>query len=395
LPCLSRAPPPGKAETALPDRSARIAAAVKTLIVKVGSSTVADDALELRRRLLAALVAALAEQVHGGARVVLVSSGAIACGQQVLGASERPREIPALQAASAVGQGRLFAHYERLFADQELTAAQVLLTSEDFARRSSYVNARNTLRRLLAWEVVPVVNENDTTATDEISFGDNDVLAAQVAIMLRADLLLLLTDRDGLYSSDPARDPAARLVARVGRPADLAGVDAGGHGRRGAGGMQGKTAAALMAAAAGVRTVIANGARAGVVADAVAGRSVGTLVVPQRAAAPAFKLWLRYAKPVRGTLEVDRGAALALTGAGGSLLPVGVVAAHGAFGAGDNVAIVGPDGVEIGRGLVSMSSRDVRRVLGLRSAEVQELAPQLEQEVVHRDCLVLVGEEDA
>jgi glutamate 5-kinase len=367
---------------------------VKTLIVKVGSSTVADDALELRRRLLSSLVAALGEQVHRGSRVVLVSSGAIACGQQVLGASERPREIPALQAASAVGQGRLFAQYERLFADQELTAAQVLLTSEDFARRGSYVNARNTLRRLLAWGVVPIVNENDTTATDEIRFGDNDVLAAQVAIMLRADLLLLLTDRDGLFSADPARDVGARLVRRVRRPADLAGIDAGGHGRRGAGGMQGKTAAALMAAAAGVRTVIANGARSGVVADAAAGRPVGTLVVPQRTATPAFKLWLRYAKPVRGTLEVDRGAAHALAEAGGSLLPVGVVAVRGAFAAGDNVAILGPDGVEVARGLVTMSARDVRRVRGLRSAEVRRLAPQLEDEVVHRDCLVLVGEED-
>jgi len=367
---------------------------VKTLILKVGSSTVADATLELRRRLLAGLVATLAEQVHDGVRVILVSSGAIACGQKVLGAPERPRQIPALQAASAVGQGRLFAFYERLFADQELTAAQVLLTSEDFARRGSYVNARNTLRRLLAWGVVPVVNENDTTATDEIRFGDNDVLAAQVAIMLRADLLLLLTDRDGLYSTDPARDPGARLVRRIERPADLAGVDAGAHGRRGAGGMQGKTAAALMAAAAGVRTVIANGARPGVVADALAGRPVGTLVAPQRAAAPAFKLWLRYAKPVRGTLEIDAGAARALATSGGSLLPVGVVAVHGAFAAGDNVAIAGPDGVEVARGLTTMSARDVRRVRGLRSAEVRESSPQLEDEVVHRDSLVLVGEEE-
>jgi glutamate 5-kinase len=367
---------------------------VKTLIVKVGSSTVADDALEIRRRLLAGLVAGLAAQVHGGVRVVLVSSGAIACGQQVLGTRERPREIPALQAASAVGQGRLFSFYERLFVDQELTAAQVLLTSEDFARRASYVNARNTLRRLLAWGVVPVVNENDTTATDEIRFGDNDVLAAQVAIMLRADLLLLLTDRDGLYSSDPERDPEALLVQRIERPADLAGVDAGSHGRRGAGGMQGKTGAALMAAAAGVRTVIANGSRPDVVADAVAGRPVGTLVAPQRASVPAFKLWLRYAKPVRGTLEIDAGAARALAASGGSLLPVGVVAAHGTFVAGDNVAIVGPDGIEVARGLVTMSARDVRRVRGLRSADVRELLPQLEDEVVHRDCLVLIGEEE-
>ena len=191
---------------------------MKTIVVKVGSSTVADDHLRLRRRLLAGLVADIAELVHGGRRVVLVSSGAIACGQHVLGVTERPRQVPALQAASAVGQGRLFAHYERLFGDHELTAAQVLLTSEDFDRRDSYVNARNTLRRLLAWGVVPVVNENDTTATDEIRFGDNDVLAAQVAIMLRADLLVLLTDQDGLYTMDPRKHGAAELVRRVTEP---------------------------------------------------------------------------------------------------------------------------------------------------------------------------------
>jgi glutamate 5-kinase len=231
---------------------------VKTIIVKVGSSTVADDRLNLRRRLLAGLAADVSDLVHERRRVVLVSSGAIACGQHMLGVSERPRQVPALQAASAVGQGRLFAHYERLFADHELTAAQVLLTSEDFARRASYVNARNTLRRLLSWGVVPVVNENDTTATDEIRFGDNDVLAAQVAIMLRADLLVLLTDQDGLYTCDPRKDGSAELVSRISDPAELAALDVGDVSRRGAGGMRGKTAAALMAAAADVRTVIAN-----------------------------------------------------------------------------------------------------------------------------------------
>lgn len=368
---------------------------MKTLVVKVGSSTVADDALQIRRRLLSNLVSDIAALVHEGTRVVLVSSGAIACGQQVLRTAQRPREIPALQAASAVGQGRLFALYERLFADQELTAAQVLLTSEDFARRGSYVNAQNTLRRLLSWGIVPVVNENDTTATDEIRFGDNDVLAAQVAIMLRADLLLLLTDRDGLYSSDPAKDADAALVRRIERPADLAGVEAGGHSPRGAGGMQGKTAAALMAAAAGVRTVIANGAAPRVVGDAHAGRPVGTLVEPQVAAVPAFKLWLRYAKPVRGTLEIDGGAVHALAETGGSLLPVGITGVHGSFVAGDNVTIVGPDGVEVARGLVTMSARDARRVQGLRTSEVRGLFPHWDDEVVHRDCLVLIDEEEA
>jgi glutamate 5-kinase len=366
---------------------------VKTIVVKVGSSTVADDQLRLRRRLLAGLVADVAELVHEGRRVVLVSSGAIACGQHVLGTSERPRQIPALQAASAVGQGRLFAHYERLFADHELTAAQVLLTSDDFARRASYVNASNTLRRLLSWRVVPVVNENDTTAVDEIRFGDNDVLAAQVAIMLRADLLLLLTDQDGLYTADPGRDADARLVRRVERPEDLAALDVRERTRRGAGGMRGKMAAGLMAAAADVRTVIANGARPRVVQAAAAGEAVGTEISPRSGGAPAFKLWLRYAKPVRGTLDVDAGAAQALAGGGGSLLPVGVVAVHGVFAAGDAVSIVGPDGVEVARGLASMGARDVRRVRGLRSADVKAMDPQLDDEVVHRDQLVLVGEE--
>ncbi len=366
---------------------------VKTIVVKVGSSTVADDQLRLRRRLLAGLAAEIAGLVHGGRRVVLVSSGAIACGQHVLGATERPRQIPALQAASAVGQGRLFAHYERLFADHELTAAQVLLTSEDFARRSSYVNAQNTLRRLLSWGVVPVVNENDTTATDEIRFGDNDVLAAQVAIMLRADLLLLLTDRDGLYTADPERHPGARLVRRVERPEDLAALDVREQSRRGAGGMRGKMAAGLMAAAADVRTVIANGSYPGALTAAAAGEPVGTEIVPRSAGAPAFKLWLRYAKPARGTLEVDAGAARAIAGGGGSLLPVGVVDVHGAFVAGDAVSIVGPDGAEIARGLVTMNARDVRRVRGLRTADVKAADPQLDDEVVHRDQLVLVGEE--
>ena len=366
---------------------------VKTLVVKVGSSTVADDQLHLRRRLLAGLVADIAGLVHGGRRVVLVSSGAIACGQHVLGVAERPRQVPALQAASAVGQGRLFTHYERLFGDHELTAAQVLLTSEDFNRRDSYVNARNTLRRLLTWNVVPVVNENDTTATDEIRFGDNDVLAAQVAIMLRADLLVLLTDQDGLYTADPRKDGAAELVRKVSDPSQLATLEVGEASRRGAGGMRGKTAAAVMAAAADVRTVIANGSRPGVLSAIVAGEDVGTQVLARATSSSAFKLWLRYAKPVRGTLEIDAGATKALAQGGSSLLPVGVTAVHGTFAAGDAVAIVGPGGGEIARGLTTMSARDLRRVRGLRSDELRAVSPHLEDEVVHRDRLVLIGEE--
>lgn len=348
---------------------------MKTLVVKVGSSTVADDHLHIRRRLLARLVADVSDRVHAGDRIVLVSSGAIACGQHVLGVTERPRQIPALQAASAVGQGRLFAHYERLFGDHELTAAQVLLTSEDFARRSSYVNARNTLRRLLSWGIVPIINENDTTATDEIRFGDNDVLAALVAIMLRADTLLLLTDQDGLYTSDPRSDPEARLVDRVEHPEDLVALDVRETTRRGAGGMRGKVAAALMAAAADVRTVIANGSTPGIVAAVTHGAKVGTTVVPQPAGVSSFKLWLRYAKPVRGTVEIDAGAVRALARHGSSLLPVGVTAVHGAFLAGDAITIVDAAGAEVARGLATMSARDVRRVVACTAPRCRRLAP--------------------
>jgi glutamate 5-kinase len=365
---------------------------MKTIVVKLGSTTVADARGRLRRTVLSALLAEVAELTEAGHRVVVVSSGAIACGQSALGLRERPERMADLQAASAVGQGRLFAAHARLCARHGRTAAQVLLTSTDFAQRRSYVNARATLRRLLSWRVVPIVNENDTTATDEIGFGDNDVLAAQVAIMLRADLLLLLTDRDGLYTSDPQRDPGARPIAQLTSGDDLAGVRWSSSGR-GAGGMSGKTAAALMAAGAGVRTVIAHGSRPGVITDAAAGVAVGTAVPGRREGGSAFKLWLRYAKPVRGTLEVDDGAARALAEAGGSLLPVGVTGVHGSFAAGDAVSVVGPGRGEIARGLAAIGARDLRRIAGLRSAEARRVVPHLDEEVVHRDHLVLIEKE--
>jgi len=348
----------------------------------------------LRRRLLTALAAEVSELVHEGRGVVLVSSGAIACGQHALGMSERPRLVPALQAASAVGQGRLFSHYERLFSDHELTAAQVLLASDDFARRTSYVNARSTLRRLLGWGVVPVVNENDTTATDEIRFGDNDILAAQVAMMLRAGMLVLLTDQDGLLADDPQCNPAASLVDKIAQPRELARVHAAAEVHRGVDGMREKVAAALMASAANVTTVIANGSRPGVLTAAVHGRPVGTLVAPRPSGASDFKLWIRYARPLRGRLVVDEGAVRALVSRGGSLLPVGVRAVHGGFAAGDAVAVVDVHGLEVARGLTTMSSRDLRHVQGLRSEDVRAINPHLQEEVVHRDRLALVGTAD-
>ena len=333
--------------------------------------------------------------MHGGRRVVLVSSGAIACGQHVLGVSERPRLVPALQAASAVGQGRLFAHYERLFGDHELTAAQVLLTSDDFARRTSYVNARNTLRRLLGWGVVPVVNENDTTATDEIRFGDNDVLAAQVAIMLRAATARAAHRPGRPLHQRPAARPEARLVTRVEHPRELVALDVGERlaaGRRRHARQGGRRAS--WPRAADVRTVIANGSRPGVLARRRrrrARRDVGRAAADPacRPSSSGSATPNRCVVRLRSTL----GRCAPWRRAAAACCPSASRPCTAAFVAGDAVAIVDADGVEVARGLATMSARDLRRVRGLRSDEVRALNPQLEDEVVHRDCLVLVGEE--
>ncbi len=366
---------------------------MKTIVVKFGSSTVTGPRGRLRRAVIAARAGEIADLLAAGHHVVVVSSGAIACGQALLEMGERPREMAALQAASAVGQGRLFAAWSRALARQGRIAAQVLLTSADIAERTAYVNARHTLRRLLRWGVVPVVNENDTTATDEIRFGDNDILAAQVAIMLRADLLLLLTDRGGLYTSDPSRDPQARLIEELSGGAGITQAELHDH-SGGAGGMRGKVAAALMAAAADVPVVIADGAAPAVIARAAEGEPVGTSVRAQSGGEPAFKLWLRYAKPVRGALDIDEGAARALRETGASLLPVGVLDVHGTFSAGDAVVLRDPAGREVAHGVAAMSAREVRRVTGLRSEEARRLLPHVGDEVVHRDRLVLSDEED-
>jgi glutamate 5-kinase len=362
---------------------------VKTIVVKVGSSTVADDHLRLRRRLLAGLVADIAELVHEGRRVVLVSSGAIACGQHVLGVSERPHEVPALQAASAVGQGRLFAHYERLFGDHELTAAQVLLTSEDFARRSSYVNARNTLRRLLSWGVVPVVNENDTVADDEIRFGDNDRIAALVANVIRADVLVLLTDTAGLFTADPRLDADASLIEEITAVDEALDAQVGGAGSaRGSGGMATKLAAARIASWSGVRAVIAAADAPDVVAGAIEGRSVGTVVMPHRDRLSSRKLWIAFAVGAAGRIVVDDGARVALEHQGRSLLAAGVRSVQGDFDAQDAVVVVGPDGRVFAKGLVRSDSSTVRAVAGRRTSEI---AADLPTEVIHRDDLVVLS----
>jgi glutamate 5-kinase len=361
-----------------------------TLVVKLGSSIVAADDGELRVDVLDRVCEQVAALEQSGERVVMVTSGAIARGRRLLGLESRPRAMDELQAASAVGQGDLFRAYETRLSERGTRAAQVLLTAADIAARTNYLNARQTLRRLIEWGVVPVVNENDTTATDEITFGDNDFLAAQVAILLDAHLLVLLSDVDGLHRGDPRSDSDAELVAEVSDFAELDEMEIGDRTSAfGSGGMRSKVAAAEMASEAGIATVICNGTSAGTLSTAAADEPVGTRFTAQPGKAPSFKLWLKYAKPVRGRLTVDDGAARVLQESGSSLLPVGITAVTGDFSAGDAVEVAA-NGAVIGKGIVDYSAQELSRVIGMKSAEVRELLPHAADEVIHRDRFVLV-----
>ncbi len=361
-----------------------------TLVVKLGSSIVAADDGELRADVLDSVCEQVSSLERGGERMVMVTSGAIARGMRLMELPVRPRAMDELQAASAVGQGDLFRAYESRLAAHGTRAAQVLLTAADIAARTNYLNARQTLRRLLRWGVVPVINENDTTATDEISFGDNDFLAAQVALLLDARLLVLLTNVDGLHDADPALDPAAALIPEVADPAQIASLAIGDRTSAfGSGGMRSKVAAAEMASEAGVPAVICNGTVRGTLTSAAAGAAGGTRFPAREGRGSSFKLWLKYAKPAKGRLIVDAGAARVLRESGSSLLPVGIAGVEGGFEAGDAVDVAS-DGAVIGKGISEYSSRELARVIGLQSEAVRELLPHAADEVIHRDRFVLV-----
>jgi glutamate 5-kinase len=320
----------------------------------------------------------------------MVTSGAIARGMRLMELPVRPRAMDELQAASAVGQGDLFRAYESRLAAGGTRSAQVLLTAADIAARTNYLNARRTLRRLVEWGVVPVVNENDTTATDEITFGDNDFLAAQVAILLEARLLVLLTNVDGVFSADPGTDEGAELVGSVEDFSTLSGMEIGDRTSAfGSGGMRSKVAAAEMASESGIPAVICNGTTPGTLATAAAGDPVGTRFAAGSGRASSFKLWLKYAKPARGRVIVDQGAARVLRERGSSLLPVGITAIEGEFDAGDAVEVL-TDGEVIGKGIVEYTATELSRVHGMKSSEVRDLLPHAADEVIHRDRFVLV-----
>jgi glutamate 5-kinase len=320
----------------------------------------------------------------------MVTSGAIARGMRLMELPSRPKAMDELQAASAIGQGDLFRAYESRLAKHGTHAAQVLLTAADIAARTNYLNARQTLHRLIEWGVVPVVNENDTTATDEITFGDNDFLAAQVAVLLDARLLVLLTDIDGLHTADPRIEKEAKLISEVTDFSELKAFEIGDRTSAfGSGGMRSKVAAAEMASEAGIPAVICNGIGKETLATAASGGQVGTRFAARPSKASSFKLWLKYAKPSRGKLAVDVGAARVLRERGSSLLPVGITSVEGDFDAGDAVEVTA-NGEVIGKGVVDYSAAELSQVIGLKSNQVRERLPHAADEAIHRDRFVLV-----
>ena len=369
---------------------------MRRVVVKLGSSVVADGDGEPRMDVLSRVCETLASLHREGGEVIIVTSGAIARGMRVMALGQRPTSVGELQAASAVGQGRLYWIYDELLRVHGVTTAQVLLTFFDMSARTHYLNARQTLTKLLEWRVLPVINENDTTATDEISFGDNDFLAAQVAVLVGAEELVLLTDIDGLYTADPRRYPDAHIVSEV---SDFQALDELEIGHTtsplGSGGMRSKVVAADMATAAGISTVICNGLRDGALAAVLAGEAEGTRFARREARYSSFKLWLKYAKPSRGTLLIDEGAVRAVKEGSASLLPVGVVEVIGEFHAGDAVDIAppGPPGNgparALAKGISNYSADELRQVIGMKSAAVRAVLPGASEEAVHRDYLVV------
>jgi glutamate 5-kinase len=370
-----------------------LVAQASRLVVKVGSSLVTNEGRGIDHAAVARWAAQIAQLAQTEKSVVLVSSGAIAEGMKRLGWSTRPHAIHDLQAAAAVGQMGLVQAYEAAFARHGLQTAQVLLTHEDLSDRRRYLNARTTLITLLGLRVIPIINENDTVTTDEIRFGDNDTLGALVTNLIEADVLVLLTDQQGLFTADPRRHPSATIVhtARAGDPA-LEAMAGGAGSALGRGGMLTKVLAAKRAARSGAATVIACGSEPDVLTRLAQGEALGTALIAEQSALAARKQWLADHVRLAGRLTLDAGAVRALTRDGKSLLPIGVVAVSGSFGRGEVVGCFAPDGREVARGLVNYGAQEATRIMRRPSSEIESVLGYVDEpELIHRDNLVLLG----
>lgn len=363
----------------------------KRLVVKVGTNTLTGGEDQLSRPQMAGIVRQIARLVHDGHQVALVSSGAIVAGRQALKLARNGRDIPFKQVLAAVGQGRLMQAWDTLFAAEDLVVAQTLLTRADLADRQGYLNARNTLLALLERKVVPVINENDVVAIEEIKIGDNDNLSALVANLVDADLLILLTDQEGLFTADPRRHASATLIREVRVISDeIVALAAGAGTVRGTGGMVTKVQAARLATESGVSVVVAAGTADSVLVRVVNGEEVGTSFPSSRTRMESRKRWILAGLSGKASTHIDGGAVTALA-KGRSLLPAGVVAVRGPFTRGDSVNIIGPEGRAIGCGVANYGALDLERIKGCRSAEIaQVLGFHFGDEAIHRNNVVML-----
>lgn len=363
----------------------------KRVVVKVGTSTLTYETGKLNLNRMELLVRQLTDLHNQGREVVLVTSGAVGIGAGKLGLKERPGTILQRQALAAVGQGLLMQVYEKLFSEYGQTVAQILLTRSDISDRKRYLNARNTILALLKYQVVPIINENDTVATEELKIGQNDALSALVAGLIEADLLIILSDVDGLYTADPKKDPTAKLIPLVKEITPEIISMAGGAGSVfGTGGMTTKLEAAKMATAAGSSMVLMNGAEPSRIQQIFSGQPVGTVFLSSQTVVSSRKRWIAYGPQVAGELVVDSGAERALIKQGKSLLPSGIIGLSGDFDEGDLVRILNVERRELGRGLTNYGSEQLQKIIGKKCAEIEMiLGFKTADEVVHRDNLVI------
>ena len=363
----------------------------KRIVVKVGTSTLTHPSGGMNLHRIEHLVRELIDEANQGKDILLVSSGAIAAGVNTLGLAERPASVPARQALAAIGQGALLHIYEKFFHEYGRTMAQVLLTKENAARHHQYMNSRNALLALLEMNVIPVINENDAVAVDEIKIGDNDNLSAVVAALVDADALIILSDIDGVYTANPRTDATAKLISEIPEiTPDIERIAGGAGSSQGTGGMQTKIEAAKIAQNAGVTMVIARGDADGVIRGILRGEEIGTLFPAREAHLRTRKSWLAFGKHLTGEISVDDGCVAAMR-RGASILAVGITAVYGEFSAGETVRVLSPSGREIARGIAAYGAQDVLRLMGHRTVDFRELvADGASEEIIHRDNMVLM-----
>jgi len=364
----------------------------RRIVVKVGSSILASVDKGLHYEAFSRLTKEISDLKRQGYEILLVSSGAIAAGMEKLGYKTRPQSITQKQATAAVGQSRLIHIYENYFSRYQQKVAQILLTHDDLGHRRRFLNARNTLLALLQLGIIPIINENDTVVVDEIKFGDNDNLSALITNLIEADLLIILTDIEGICERDPRNHPGAKCIPLIEDvDADMEGVTGGSKSQMSVGGMASKIQAARKASRFGIPTVVACGTRKDILHQVLKGKEVGTLILPKMRTLSSRKHWIAFNLKPKGEVVVDEGAKKALVQKGKSLLPSGVLEANGSFDRGDSVSCVGPRGKEFARGLVNYSVQELEKIKGLRTGEIEKrLGYKYSDEIIHRDDLVIL-----